>query len=396
MCRRTGWSQNSAPGAIAIAHDELIPPASGLTALSKRCPRPSTRSLGLAHLQSCRMDEASLTFTEIVEQLQVNQHSMPNGIDRGELPAVRPRRRRVRVHAAELERFITDSSSGRHPEEATERPELETALTSVPSKIEPGAVRRAAKHRGAARDEPLGGSRLPLLSVTGAQQRSVRKARVGVVMRVLRSSVRGQDRRGAWAEAATSAAPATARRHTHGWHCGVAITVAILLCAFAVAGCGHPNGESAEQIVENELAQLQQDYDGFPQILTQTANQLEAIGSSYTADVNSLVNNLNTQISDFSYCTADFFGQRAAEGLAQILHEIDSKKPAPDPIPHVCRTDPLASITTATTHEVVFYGQLQSIPGAVSVPRGDRIRRRHCDKLDARIHCDQFQLRTDL
>jgi hypothetical protein len=135
----------------------------------------------------------------------------------------------------------------------------------------------------------------------------------------------------------------------------VALTVA-LVSAFALVGCGSSKAPGAEDIVENALNSLQSDYAQFPQILTQTANQMKSVSENFFDQLDALSSSLNAQASSFVYCSADFFGQRANEGLEEILHEIDSKKAAPSVTPHVCRTDPPTKVTPGNTTEVVYYG----------------------------------------
>ena len=57
-----------------------------------------------------------LTVAEVAEMLKLNQQTVRNWIDRGELPAVRLGARRVRVRQTDLEALI-DSGSSRPAEE---------------------------------------------------------------------------------------------------------------------------------------------------------------------------------------------------------------------------------------------------------------------------------------
>jgi excisionase family DNA binding protein len=51
-----------------------------------------------------------LTVAEIAELLKLNQHTIRNMIDRGELAAVRVGARRVRVRRSDLDRFLAAGS----------------------------------------------------------------------------------------------------------------------------------------------------------------------------------------------------------------------------------------------------------------------------------------------
>jgi excisionase family DNA binding protein len=94
------------------------------------------------------VDETFLTVAEIAEQLRLNQQTVRNWIDRGELSAIRVGPRRVRVRASELERFIAASSSAGLPDEVTARQEFDTALAAVQNNSDgderPSALRRLA------------------------------------------------------------------------------------------------------------------------------------------------------------------------------------------------------------------------------------------------------------
>jgi excisionase family DNA binding protein len=57
------------------------------------------------------MEHNFLTVAEIADDLKVNQQTVRNWIDRGELPAVRIGARRIRVTEEALERFIEASST---------------------------------------------------------------------------------------------------------------------------------------------------------------------------------------------------------------------------------------------------------------------------------------------
>lgn len=90
-----------------------------------------------------------LTVAEIAEWLKVNQQTVRNWIDRGELVGIRLGARRVRVRASELDRFIADSSSAVLPAEAETRDVLADAYTEFgfadSPTTEAAALRRVAR-----------------------------------------------------------------------------------------------------------------------------------------------------------------------------------------------------------------------------------------------------------
>jgi excisionase family DNA binding protein len=101
----------------------------------------------LAQLESRSVDETFLTVAEIAEQLRLNQQTVRNWIDRGELPAIHVGRS-VRIRAGEFEQFIAASSSARRPKETAAREEFDAALTAVQANTDaaelPAALRRLA------------------------------------------------------------------------------------------------------------------------------------------------------------------------------------------------------------------------------------------------------------
>jgi excisionase family DNA binding protein len=56
------------------------------------------------------MEDSFLTVAEVAELLKLNQQTVRNWIDRGELPAVRVGQRRVRVKRSDLDDFIEKGS----------------------------------------------------------------------------------------------------------------------------------------------------------------------------------------------------------------------------------------------------------------------------------------------
>jgi excisionase family DNA binding protein len=90
-----------------------------------------------------------LTVAEIAAQFKVNQQTVRNWIDRGELAGVRLGSRRVRVPASELARFIAASAAATTPDKAGLRVKLhdewEKFLTADSEADQAAALRRVAK-----------------------------------------------------------------------------------------------------------------------------------------------------------------------------------------------------------------------------------------------------------
>jgi len=61
-----------------------------------------------------------LTVAEVAEQLKLNQQTIRNMIDRGELAAIRVGQRRVRIRQSRLDAFLAAGESSAQPPE--ERP----------------------------------------------------------------------------------------------------------------------------------------------------------------------------------------------------------------------------------------------------------------------------------
>lgn len=85
----------------------------------------------LLQLASVGMDESYLTVAEVAELLRLNQQTVRNIIDRGELRAVRVGPRRVRIRQSDLDAFLAESSSQMGPTEEKARAAFGHALAAV-------------------------------------------------------------------------------------------------------------------------------------------------------------------------------------------------------------------------------------------------------------------------
>ncbi|HEX4011725.1 MAG TPA: helix-turn-helix domain-containing protein [Solirubrobacteraceae bacterium] len=90
-----------------------------------------------------------LTVAEIADRLKVNQQTVRNWIDRGELSALRIGTRRVRIRASDLERYIADNTAAKQPTEDECRQAYADALAAVDAAGSPDAqavaLRRVAR-----------------------------------------------------------------------------------------------------------------------------------------------------------------------------------------------------------------------------------------------------------
>jgi excisionase family DNA binding protein len=77
------------------------------------------------------VDETFLTVAEVAELLKLNQQTVRNTIDRGELKAVRVGPRRVRIRQSDLDAFLAASTAQMKPSEAQARSEFSQALQDV-------------------------------------------------------------------------------------------------------------------------------------------------------------------------------------------------------------------------------------------------------------------------
>jgi excisionase family DNA binding protein len=110
--------------------------------------------------------ESFLTVAEVAEQLRLNQHTIRNWIDRGELPAVRIGRR-VRIRRRDLDHLLAHRTShtvkavrGAGAASTTEPPELwerlgaaATALGEAISTAQRAAIAAALSELGDAAHE---------------------------------------------------------------------------------------------------------------------------------------------------------------------------------------------------------------------------------------------------
>jgi excisionase family DNA binding protein len=75
------------------------------------------------------MDETYLTVAEVADLLKLNQQTVRNMIDRGDLRAARIGSRRVRIKQSDLDAFITESSAMMGPSEEQARAEFSQVWT---------------------------------------------------------------------------------------------------------------------------------------------------------------------------------------------------------------------------------------------------------------------------
>lgn len=99
----------------------------------------------LVQLGSVGMDESYLTVAEVADLLRLNQQTVRNIIDRGELHAVRVGPRRVRIRQSDLHAFLAESSSQMGPTEEDARAAFAQALAAVDAAIGNGELARALR-----------------------------------------------------------------------------------------------------------------------------------------------------------------------------------------------------------------------------------------------------------
>jgi len=83
-------------------------------------------------------DDEFLTIDEVAALLKLNPHTVRNTIDRGDLPAVRFRTRRVRVRRVDLDDFIEASTRRAKPSER--RLAFDDASRDVAVKLRRGPI----------------------------------------------------------------------------------------------------------------------------------------------------------------------------------------------------------------------------------------------------------------
>jgi excisionase family DNA binding protein len=85
------------------------------------------------------MPDEFLTVQEVAELLRVNQQTVRNWIERGQLRALRVGTRRVRVRRSDLDAFIAAGSTARRPQRAAagQREYASAALAERRARLEP-------------------------------------------------------------------------------------------------------------------------------------------------------------------------------------------------------------------------------------------------------------------
>jgi excisionase family DNA binding protein len=101
-----------------------------------------------------------LTVKEVAELLKLNQQTIRNIIDRGELGHVRVGQRRVRVRQSQLDAFLAAGESGPQPAEPNPWREVSEAASTVMAAVraqDREALDRAELEAGGRRSrDPLG------------------------------------------------------------------------------------------------------------------------------------------------------------------------------------------------------------------------------------------------
>ena len=81
------------------------------------------------------MPDELLTVKEVAELLKLNQQTIRNMIDRGELGAVRVGQRRVRVRQSQLDAFLAAGESSPQPGEANPWQAVNEAASAVAAAV---------------------------------------------------------------------------------------------------------------------------------------------------------------------------------------------------------------------------------------------------------------------
>jgi excisionase family DNA binding protein len=123
-------------------------------------------SVGLDYIQD--VPDELMTVKEVAELLKLNQQTIRNMIDRGELGNVRVGPRRIRIRQSQLDAFLAAGES--RPESADTNPwqavsEAALAVSAAAREQDRDALKRAIRSlRDAARGDPLGGGHSHLIA----------------------------------------------------------------------------------------------------------------------------------------------------------------------------------------------------------------------------------------
>lgn len=134
------------------------------------------------------------------------------------------------------------------------------------------------------------------------------------------------------------------------------VPLAIISVVTGVSGCGNPL-DSAIKVIQDAESQIQNAPGTWQGVLSDTLGQLHGGFKQALDEVQGLYDHVITEAQTLTFCVTDYFGRRADEGLAAILHNLKpAGHPAPAPIPTVCNTNPSNQITAGVTSTVVFSG----------------------------------------
>ena len=134
----------------------------------------------------------------------------------------------------------------------------------------------------------------------------------------------------------------------------IGLLAAALLASTVLAGC--PAIDKTEAIIQQAIDSIDAAPGQFQGTLLTAINQLQQNNSNLLNQVQSLYNDAVGQAQAATMCTVDYFGVQVKDGLATLLHQIDSKKPAPTLHPTVCETNPSTSVVAGTNLLVAYYG----------------------------------------
>jgi hypothetical protein len=150
------------------------------------------------------------------------------------------------------------------------------------------------------------------------------------------------------------------------------LSATVLACAILVPGvasCGNGTGGGGggasggstnlaeiEDDLQQAIIAIEEQPASWQTVLSNTTSQLTSLSTTLTKQVQDLVTNTVGQAQSATQCELAYFGDRVVSNLQQILHDIDSNKPAPNLVPVVCDTTPSTVITAGTDKYVTYFG----------------------------------------
>ncbi len=139
-----------------------------------------------------------------------------------------------------------------------------------------------------------------------------------------------------------------------------AVVIAGIVLAVVLLTAG---GNEETKILKRTISSLESDAPAWRATIASAAGELDEAGSETAASVKVIQQDATAQAAAAG-CDDTYVGDRLADKLRVVLHDVDPDEAAPALVPVVCRTDPPGKADSETTGRVSYFGfDLQKLSG---------------------------------